>query len=54
MAAVPSNAVTVEIAPHALLQALLKRSLNSDCLNLGLQKRGHDDNLAKFYDSIGK
>lgn len=54
LAHIPKDAVTVEIAPHALLQSILKRSLSAECLNIGLQKRGHDNNLAMFYQGIGK
>lgn len=54
MAHIPKDAVTLEIAPHALLQSVLKRSLGTDCLNIGLQKLGSGDNLATFYQGIGK
>nr|AKG51661.1 fatty acid synthase [Oryzias sinensis] len=51
---VPENAVVVEIAPHALLQAILKRSLKETCSILPLMKRGHAHNLEFFLSSIGK
>ncbi|KAM7371282.1 hypothetical protein PAMP_010767 [Pampus punctatissimus] len=51
---VPDNAVVVEIAPHALLQAILKRSLNHTCSILPLMKRGHTNNLEFFLSNIGK
>ncbi|XP_032358725.1 fatty acid synthase [Etheostoma spectabile] len=51
---VPDNAVVVEIAPHALLQAILKRSLKSTCSILPLMKRGHTNNLEFFLTNIGK
>uniref|UniRef100_A0A665X8P4 Fatty acid synthase n=1 Tax=Echeneis naucrates TaxID=173247 RepID=A0A665X8P4_ECHNA len=51
---VPENAVVVEIAPHALLQAILKRSLNCSCSILPLMKRGHTNNLDFFLSNIGK
>ncbi|XP_047465414.1 LOW QUALITY PROTEIN: fatty acid synthase [Mugil cephalus] len=51
---VPENAVVVEIAPHALLQAILKRSLKHTCCILPLMKRGHANNLEFFLSNIGK
>lgn len=36
---VPDNAVVVEVAPHALLQSILKASLNSKCTHIGLLRR---------------
>uniref|UniRef100_A0A1A8NNF5 Fatty acid synthase n=2 Tax=Nothobranchius TaxID=28779 RepID=A0A1A8NNF5_9TELE len=51
---VPENAVVVEIAPHALLQAILKRSLKQSCSILPLMKRGHTNNLEFFLSNVGK
>ncbi|XP_019721138.1 fatty acid synthase [Hippocampus comes] len=51
---VPVNAVVLEIAPHALLQAILKRSLKQSCTSLPLMKRGHPNNLDFFLSNIGK
>ncbi|XP_070708258.1 fatty acid synthase [Pempheris klunzingeri] len=51
---VPENAVVLEIAPHALLQAILKRSLKHTCSILPLMKRGHTNNLEFFLSNIGK
>lgn len=51
---VPDNAVVIEIAPHCLLQAILKRSLGPSCTNVGLMKRGHENNLNFFLSNIGK
>ncbi|XP_013881248.1 fatty acid synthase [Austrofundulus limnaeus] len=51
---VPENAVVVEIAPHALLQAILKRSLKQSCSIHPLMKRGHPNNLEYFLSNIGK
>ncbi|XP_077358210.1 fatty acid synthase isoform X2 [Festucalex cinctus] len=51
---VPDNAVVLEIAPHALLQAILKRSLKQTCTSLPLMKRGHPNNLDFFLSHIGK
>nr|DBA27527.1 TPA: hypothetical protein GDO54_008007 [Pyxicephalus adspersus] len=51
---IPENAVVVEIAPHALLQAILRRSLKSTNTILPLMKRGHTNNLEFFLTNIGK
>ncbi|XP_049519259.1 fatty acid synthase-like [Dermacentor silvarum] len=50
---VPKNAVVVEIAPHCLLQAVLRRALGSEATSLGLMKR-NVDNPAFFLNSLGK
>lgn len=51
---VPDNANMIEIAPHCLLQAILKRSLKPTCCNVGLMKRGHADNVEHFFQALGK
>ncbi|XP_044275877.1 fatty acid synthase [Varanus komodoensis] len=51
---IPENAVVVEIAPHALLQAILKRSLKPTCTLLPLMKREHKNNLEFFLTHLGK
>ncbi|XP_066056968.1 fatty acid synthase [Chamaea fasciata] len=51
---VPENAVVVEIAPHALLQAILKRTLKPTCTILPLMKKDHKNNLEFFLTQIGK
>ncbi|XP_034049139.1 fatty acid synthase [Thalassophryne amazonica] len=51
---VPDHAMVVEIAPHALLQAILKRSLKSTCSILPLMKRGSGNNLDFFLTNVGK
>ena len=51
---VPSNAVTIEIAPHCLLQAVLKRSLGDGCAFVSLMKRHHADNMQFLLSSLGK
>ncbi|XP_075983655.1 fatty acid synthase-like [Anticarsia gemmatalis] len=50
---IPSNAVLVEVAPHGLLQAILKRSLSADCRHVPLTKRGHPDNAFLLLQAIG-
>uniref|UniRef100_A0A8C7EDZ7 Fatty acid synthase n=1 Tax=Nothoprocta perdicaria TaxID=30464 RepID=A0A8C7EDZ7_NOTPE len=51
---VPENAVVVEIAPHALLQAILRRTLKPTCTILPLMKRDHKNNLEFFLTQTGK
>lgn len=51
---IPKNAICVEIAPTGLLQAIMRRTLGSDAINLSLSKRGHENNLAFFLSNIGK
>ncbi|XP_077022384.1 fatty acid synthase [Tamandua tetradactyla] len=51
---VPANAVVLEIAPHALLQAVLRRGLQAGCTVVPLMKKGHRDNLEFFLSNVGK
>ncbi|XP_063988184.1 fatty acid synthase-like [Diachasmimorpha longicaudata] len=53
-ALIPKDAVTIEIAPHGLLQAILKRSLDAGVTNIALTQRGHKDNVEVFLQAIGK
>lgn len=54
IAHIPDNAITLEIAPHCLLQAILRRSLPPTVTNIGLHKRDHSNNLAFLLSSLGK
>jgi fatty acid synthase len=51
---IPSNAITIELAPHCLLLAIIKRSLSTDCVHLSLMKRGTHDHVNYFYTNLGK
>ncbi|XP_050089071.1 fatty acid synthase [Anopheles aquasalis] len=51
---VPANAICIEIAPHGLLQAILKRALGKEATNLSLMKRDHDNNLIFLLSNLGK
>ena len=52
---VPKNSIVVEIAPHCLLQAILKRSLGSDMTYIGLMKRNNNaGNIDMVLSAIGK
>lgn len=49
----PSNSLTIEIAPHGLLQAILKRSM-LDSVHISLTQRGNKDNVNFFFAGLGK
>ena len=51
---IPSDAITIEIAPHGLLQAILKKSLDQNVTNIALTQRGHKDNAICFLQALGK
>ncbi|XP_055303122.1 fatty acid synthase-like [Sitodiplosis mosellana] len=51
---IPKNAICIEIAPTGLLQAILKRSLGSEAVNLSLMGRGHENNLDFFLRNVGE
>ncbi|XP_043501593.1 fatty acid synthase-like [Polistes fuscatus] len=50
----PKNAITIEISPHGLLQTILEKSLDSDCIYLSLTKRGHKDNTTFILSTLGE
>lgn len=49
----PKNAVIIEIAPHGLLQAILKKSFK-DATNISLTQRDHPNNISFFLAALGK
>ena len=51
---VPDNAMVVEIAPHCVLQAVLKRALASTCSIVGVMDKGQPDNLVHLLTVFGK
>lgn len=51
---VPRDAIVVEIAPHCLLQAILKRSLGAGCTFVGLTDRRQEIGLEFFLAALGK
>lgn len=51
---VPENAIAIEIAPTGLLQAILRRSLDSTTTNISLVKKSHADNLEFLLSALGK
>nr|XP_018896915.1 PREDICTED: fatty acid synthase-like [Bemisia tabaci] len=51
---IPSNAVCIEIAPHGLLQAILKRALPTKVTNVPLTHRSSPDGVKFLLDAIGQ
>jgi len=53
---VPKDAVVIEVAPHALLQAILKRALGPESSSIGLTKRSTnpEGNISVLLSAIGK
>lgn len=51
---IPASAITIEIAPHALMQAILRRNLQKTCTNVGLMKRDAENELESFLLALGK
>lgn len=53
LALIPNNAVTIEIAPYGLLQAILSKSLQPTVTNIALTQRDHNDNVEVFLQGLG-
>jgi acyl transferase domain-containing protein/NADPH:quinone reductase-like Zn-dependent oxidoreductase/thioesterase domain-containing protein/acyl carrier protein len=51
---VPVNAITIEIAPHALLQAILKRSLSPQTTFVALMKKDLVNQTENFLAQLGR
>ncbi|XP_044760998.1 fatty acid synthase-like [Coccinella septempunctata] len=51
---IPKDSVLIEIAPHGLLQAILKRSLKPGCTNVPLTQRGSKSAVEFLFNSLGK
>lgn len=49
----PTNALTIEVAPHGLLQAVLKKSMPS-AAHIPLTKRASKDSVSFFLAALGK
>lgn len=52
-ALLPSNSLTIEIAPHGLLQAILKRSMPNG-VHVGLTQRNSQENVKHFINALGR
>jgi fatty acid synthase len=51
---IPHNAITIEIAPRGLLQAILKTSLNEGITNIAITQHGHPDSTEFLLTALGK
>lgn len=51
---IPKDSIIIEIAPHGLLQAILKRSLKTGCINIPLTQRGCKNGLYFLLTALGK
>lgn len=49
----PAEAITIEIAPHGLLQAIVKKSM-PEAIHIPLTQRGHSNNAIFLLSAIGK
>lgn len=52
-ALLPSQSIVIEIAPHGLLQAIVKKSM-ADCAHVPLTQRSNPNNAAHFLTALGK
>jgi len=51
---IPYEAITIEVAPHGILQPILRRALGKAISNIALTQRGHADNAQVLLTGIGK
>lgn len=51
---IPVSAITIEIAPHCLMQAILRRSLQKTCTNVGLMNNKAEDEMKSFLQALGR
>ena len=51
---IPSNAITIEIGPHSLLNAILKNSLPSTVENITLTLRNHENGVEFLLNALGR
>lgn len=49
---IPKNALTIEIAPHALLQSILRNSISGG-VHIGLTRRNAENNVLVFLNALG-
>jgi fatty acid synthase, animal type len=49
----PDNSLTIEVAPHRLLQAILKQSMPNG-VHIGLTQRGFKDNTQFLLNALGQ
>lgn len=51
---IPDDAIVIEIAPHGLLQALLKRALPDTVTNISLTKKIYGNSVQILLNAIGQ
>ncbi|XP_065210550.1 fatty acid synthase-like [Planococcus citri] len=51
---IPSNAITIEIAPHGLLNAILQQSLPKTVTNITLTMKNHKNAVEYLLNSLGR
>lgn len=51
---IPNDAITIEIAPHGLLQAIIRSALPDTVTNVSLTKRVFGDSVHFLLSAIGK
>jgi fatty acid synthase len=51
---IPPNAITIEIAPHALLASVLRRNIHKTCTNIGLMNNKAENEIEAFLSQVGK
>ncbi|KAB0796701.1 hypothetical protein PPYR_10762 [Photinus pyralis] len=51
---VPKNAIVIEIAPHGLLQAIVRRVLDSNCTSINLMSKTAPNNVDFCLSAIGR
>lgn len=50
---IPSNAIAIEIAPHGLLQAILRGALPETITNIPLTKKVYGDSVRYLLEAVG-
>ncbi|XP_072399714.1 fatty acid synthase-like [Diabrotica undecimpunctata] len=51
---IPEDAIVIEVAPHGLLQTILKREMGNETTQISITNRSSDDNEKFFLSAIGK
>ncbi|KFD52748.1 hypothetical protein M513_06404 [Trichuris suis] len=51
---VPENAIIIEVAPHCLLQSIIRRVVPSSCTYQGLMNSREESNVDFFLQSLGR
>lgn len=51
---IPENAIVIEIAPHGLMQSILKKELNNNVTNISLVNRASSNNEEFLLSAIGR